>query len=104
MASDNKSARSLDALDKDIRRLQEKAKKLEDEIDNNFSYLQQHSAALFINSLFPKKSRKEDLADEGLLGVFLQNERLSNALNKLATRAVKRVSDLVNKLIDKWID
>jgi hypothetical protein len=103
MASDTKSARSLDLLDKDIRRLQEKAKKLEDEIDNNFSYLQQHSAALFINSLFPRKIRK-DPASEGLLGALFQNERLMNALNKGATRLVDRVAAFINKLIDKWID
>jgi cell division septum initiation protein DivIVA len=103
MATDNKSARSLDLLDKDIRRLQAKAKKLEDEIDNNFTYLQRHSAALFINSLFPRKIRAEETAREGLLGVFLENERLMNTLNKLATRLVNRATEFINKLIDKWI-
>ncbi len=104
MATDNKSARSLDLLDKDIRRLQAKAKQLEDEIDNNFTYLQNHSAALFINSLFPRKIRADDPAREGLLGAFFQNERLMNPLNKLATRLVGQASHFINKLIDKWID
>lgn len=104
MATDTRTSRSLDLLDKDIRRLKEKAKKLEEEIDSNFTYLQQHSAALFINSLFPRKVRSEDPTRDGLLGALFQNERLMNTLNKLANRLVDRASVFINKLIDKWID
>ncbi len=104
MATNNKRVSGLDLLEKDIRRLQAKAKKLEDEIDNSFTYLQNHSAALFINSLFPRKIRVEDPAREGFLGAFFQNERLMNTLNKMATRLVDRATDFINKLIDKWID
>ncbi len=104
MAKDSKTARSLDILDKDIRRLQEKAKSLEEEIDQNFVYLQHHSATIFINSLFPGKRRERDERTEGLLQALLQNDRLQGTLHKLLTRLAEKGSGLINKLIDKWID
>ena len=39
----SKAARTLETLEKDIRRLKKKARVLEQQLDDNFTYFQQHS-------------------------------------------------------------
>ena len=55
------------ALDGEIRRLKVKSRELEDQIDENFAYFQQHSGSLFVRSLLPRKIEGEDLTGYRLL-------------------------------------
>jgi len=71
-----KATRSLYSLEEDIRRLRQKAKGLEDRIDENFTYFQEHSGSMFIRSLLPRKIEGETLTGNKILDTFLQNERL----------------------------
>jgi hypothetical protein len=49
------------ALDLEIRGLRQKARLLEDQIDENFNYFQQHSGSMFVRSLLPRKIEGEAL-------------------------------------------
>jgi len=96
-----KGARSMNALDQDIRRLRNKARLLEDQIDVNFTYLQQHSGSMFVRSLLPRKIEGEAMTGIQLLDTFLQNERLQGVLLRLADRIAVRLGDGLNWVIDR---
>jgi len=96
-----KGARSMNALDQDIRRLRNKERLLEDQIDVNFTYLQQHSGSMFVRSLLPRKIEGEAMTGIQLLDTFLQNERLQGVLLRLADRIAVRLGDGLNWVIDR---
>jgi hypothetical protein len=94
----SKADRSMDTLDKEIRRLRVKAKQLEEQIDENFNYFQQHSGSMFVRSLLPRKIEGEDLTGLPLVDTVLQNERLQNILLKLADLIAEKLGDGLNWL------
>jgi hypothetical protein len=96
-----KGARSMDALDKDIRRLRNKARLLEEQIDVNFTYLQQHSGSMFVRSLLPGKIEGEAMTGIQLLDTLIQNERLQAVLLRLADKLAVRLGDGLNWVIDR---
>jgi hypothetical protein len=87
------------ALDGEIRRLKAKAQGLEEEIDENFAYFQQHSGSLFVRSLLPRKIEGEDLTGYRLLDKVMENERLQTVLLKLADILAEKLGDSLNWLI-----
>ncbi len=101
MPAKTKAARSLDALETDIRRLRQKAKGLEDKIDENFTYFQEHSGSMFIRSLLPRKIEGETVTGNKILDTFLQNERLQKILMRLADRAAEKLGDGLNWLVSR---
>ncbi len=101
MAQSTKSARSLDVLEQDIRRLRSKARHLEDRIDENFTHLQHHSGSMFVKSLLPRKIEGEVRTGIQLLDTFLQNERLQKVLLRLADQLAVKLGDGLNWLIDR---
>ncbi|HWK06253.1 MAG TPA: hypothetical protein VNS58_21585 [Puia sp.] len=96
-----KATRSLYSLEEDIRRLRQKAKGLEDRIDENFTYFQEHSGSMFIRSLLPRKIEGETLTGNKILDTFLQNERLQKILIRLADRAAEKLGDGLNWLVSR---
>ena len=94
----SKADRSMDTLDQEIRRLRVKAKQLEERIDENFNYFQQHSGSMFVRSLLPRKIDGEELTGLRLVDTFLQNERLQNILLKLADILAEKLGDGLNWL------
>jgi hypothetical protein len=101
MPRQTKAARSLSALDQEIRALRQKARHLEDKIDENFSYFQQHSGSMFVRSLLPRKIEGEVLTGIQLFDTFLQNEKLQKVLLRLADRLAERLGDGLNWLVDR---
>jgi hypothetical protein len=91
----------MNALDQDIRRLRNKARLLEEQIDVNFTYLQQHSGSMFVRSLLPRRIEGEAMTGIQLLDTFLQNERLQGVLLRLADRIAVRLGDGLNWVIDR---
>ncbi|HEX9510655.1 MAG TPA: hypothetical protein VF939_09235 [Puia sp.] len=96
-----KAARSLDSLEDEIRRLRQKAKGLEDQIDKNFIYFQEHSGSLFIRSLLPRKIEGETVTGNKILDTFLENERLQKILIRLADRVAEKLGDGLNWLVNR---
>jgi hypothetical protein len=91
----------MDALDQDIRRLRNKARLLEEQIDVNFSYLQQHSGSMFVRSLLPRKIEGETMTGIQLLDTLIRNERLQAVLLRLADKLAVRLGDGLNWVIDR---
>jgi hypothetical protein len=88
----------MDALDQEIRKLKLKAKQLEEQIDDNFNYFQQHSGSMFVRSLLPRKIDGEELTGLRLVDTVLQNERLQSILLKLADILAEKLGDGLNWL------
>jgi hypothetical protein len=101
MERSNKAARSLNALDAEIRSLRQKARQLEGQIDDNFTYFQQHSGSLFIRSLLPRKVEGETVTGNPLFDTFLQNERLQKVLIRLADRLAEKLGDGLNWVVNR---
>ena len=101
MASLTKTARSLDSLEEEIRQLRQKARQLEEKIDDNFTYFQEHSGSMFIRSLLPRKIEGETLTGSKLLDTFLQNDRLQKILIRLADRLAGKLGDGLNWLVNR---
>jgi len=93
-----KADRSMDALDQEIRRLRVKAKQLEEKIDENFNYFQQHSGSMFVRSLLPRKIDGEELTGLRLVDTFLQNERLQKVILRIADILAEKLGDGLNWL------
>jgi hypothetical protein len=96
-----KGARSMNALDQDIRRLRNKARLLEEQIDVNFSYLQEHSGSMFVRSLLPRRIEGEAMTGIQLLDTLIQNERLQAVLLRLADKLAVKLGDGLNWVIDR---
>ncbi|HTI10897.1 MAG TPA: hypothetical protein VL832_20145 [Puia sp.] len=101
MPATTKAARSLDALEDDIRRLRQKARQLEEKMDENFTYFQEHSGSMFIRSLLPRKIEGESVTGVKILDTFLQNERLQKILIRLADKLAEKVGDGLNWLVSR---
>jgi hypothetical protein len=92
----------MEALDGEIRRLRVKARQLEDQIDENFSYFQQHSGSMFVRSLLPRKLENEEvLTGFRLVDKLLENERLQKVILRLADHLAETIGDGLNWLINR---
>ena len=101
MPKPTKASRSMDTLDGEIRRLRTKAKQLEEQIDENFSYFQQHSGSLFVRSLLPRKFEGEELTGYRLLDKIMENERLQKVLLRLADILAEKLGDGLNWMVTR---
>lgn len=101
MPKNTKAARSMYALDQEIRGLRQKARELEGQIDENFTYFQEHSGSMFVRSLLPRKMEGEALTGVRLLDSFLQNERLQKILIRLADQLADKLGDGLNWLVNR---
>jgi hypothetical protein len=91
----------LDSLEQDIRRLRKKARGLERQLDDNFTYFQQHSGTLFVRSLLPRRVEGETVTGNPIIDPFLQNERLQKVLAKLADMLAEKLGDGLNWVINR---
>lgn len=98
----SKSARSLEELDEDIRALQEKARRLEDQMDESFTYFQENSGSMFMHSILPK-TWEGILPRTGIriMDELLASERVQRLLTRLAERSLNKVGDILNWLSKK---
>jgi hypothetical protein len=101
MPRSTNATRSLAALDLEIRSLRKKARQLEEQIDDNFTYFQQHSGSLFVRSLLPQKMEGSLGSGNPILDKFLQNERLQRVLVVLADRLAEKLGDGLNWLVNR---
>jgi len=91
----------LDSLEEDIRKLRKKARGLERQLDDNFTYFQQHSGTLFVRSLLPRRVEGETVTGNPIIDPFLQNERLQKVLAKLADMLAEKLGDGLNWVINR---
>ena len=101
MASKSPAARSLDSLEDDIRKLRQKARQLEEKMDDNFNYFQEHSGSMFVRSLLPRRVEGDSITGNPLIDPFLQNEKIQKVLAKLADFLAERLGDGLNWLVNR---
>jgi hypothetical protein len=98
----NKAARSLQELDNEIEALKEKARRLEDQMDESWSYFQEHSGQMFVRSLVPR-SFEGLLPRTGitLVDTLLESEWLQKLVTRLAEKGAGWLGDVLNWLSNK---
>lgn len=101
MTKSTKASRSMEVLDEDIRKLKAKAKVLEEQIDENFTYFQQHSGSLFVRSLLPRRIEGEVLTGYRLVDRVIENEKLQKVLLRLADILAEKLGDGLNWLVTR---
>ena len=101
MSKSTKASRSMEVLDEDIKRLKAKAKGLEEQIDENFSYFQQHSGSLFVRSLLPRRIEGEVLTGYRLVDRVIENEKLQKVLLRLADILAEKLGDGLNWVVTR---
>ncbi|MES1217017.1 MAG: hypothetical protein ABUT20_15995 [Bacteroidota bacterium] len=96
--------KNIESLEGQIRRLQDKAKILEEKLDVNLDYLQDNYSSMIMGSIFNKEGIKNSFAGS-FAGFFLGNEKLqeavSNIVNNLAEKATIGLEKLSEKLTKK---
>jgi hypothetical protein len=95
-----KKVQDLASLDREIARLHEKAKMLENSMDESFSYLQEHSSSLMINTLLSGLINKETLPGS-VMNLLAQSDRLQKTLGNLAEVFINRFANLLDYLVNK---
>jgi hypothetical protein len=95
-----KKVTDLGSLDKEIARLRGQAKMLEDKMDDSFSYLQEHSSSLMINTLLSGIINKNSVSGS-IVDLFAQSEKLQKTLGNLAEILVDRVANVLDFLVNK---
>ena len=96
------ASRTLQQLDDEIEALKEKARELEEELDDSWNYFQEHSGQLFVRSLVPR-SFEGLLPRTGfkLLDMLLESERLQKLVEQLATKGAGWLGDALNWLSNR---
>ena len=102
MGNLTKAARSLQELDNEIEALKEKARQLEDQMDESWGYFQEHSGQMFVRSLVPR-SFEGLLPRTGirLVDALLESERLQKLVTRLAEKGAGWLGDVLNWLSNK---
>jgi len=100
MTSTTRNINNLKSLDKEIFRLLNRTKELEQELDGKLDYLQDNYSSMMMKSFLPAIGQKGGVAGT-LLHFIFQNERLQDSLLKLAERLFNKVSDGVEFIVDK---
>jgi hypothetical protein len=90
----------IESIDREITRLRLRAKDLETIMDSNFSYLQEHSSSLMVNSLLSGFINKESLLGS-IINLGVQNERLRKTLGNLAEIIIDKLANAIDFLVSK---
>lgn len=94
---------SIESLDKEILRLQAKAKGLEQQLDTSLDYLQDNYSSMIMNSVFsPVAAGIKGGVWGAIFSFFLGNEKLMEALSKMADHLLKKLTGTIEKLADRW--
>jgi hypothetical protein len=97
-----KHIKNLDTLEKEIYRLQLKAKSLEEKFDDRLDHLRENYSSMLMNSLFRKNNTKETVTG-AVAGSVLNNERLQNAFSRVADHLIDRAAEGIEGLVDKML-
>ncbi len=100
MATAPKKFSSLQALEKEIRRLKARATQIEDEFDDNFSHLGKNYLPMTLNSVLPKKTIYKGISAT-IISLFLEHDRFRNTVIKLAEELIDKASDGIDYLSEK---
>jgi hypothetical protein len=90
----------LQQLEREIKRLQRKAKNIEKQMDERLDYFQDNYRSLAIRSFLPAFLAKSGLTGTAI-GLFLENKKIQDALNQIGTKLFGKISDGLEFLTKK---
>lgn len=102
MSENINNIKSIRDLDKAIARKKNKARELEDRINNRFEYLQEHYPSLVKNSLFKITLGGGDSLAGTILNTFLGHDRIQKTMNNALGTLGERFADWVERLTEKF--
>jgi hypothetical protein len=73
---------------------------LENKMDDSFSYLQEHSSSLMINTLLSGVINKNSAAGS-IVNLLAQSEKLQKTLGDLAEILIDRIANVLDFLVRK---
>ena len=93
---------NVESLDQEIRRLQAKADKLEEKLDESLDYLQDNYSSMIMNSVLSKAAggMKNGVAGT-VLSFLLGNEKLVEAFSRIANHLIEKAANGIDILADK---
>ena len=95
-----KEIESLQSLEREIYRLQRKAKNIEVELDNNFDHLQDNFHRMTWNSLVRYKSNRQSWS-AGVVQNLLSQDRVQDGLAQLVSYLAEKLTDGIDRLISR---
>ena len=92
----------MQQLDDEIEALKEKARDLEEQLDDSWNYFQEHSGQLFVRSLVPR-SFEGLLPKTGIkiVDILLGSERFQKLVERLAEKGGGWLGEALNWLSNK---
>jgi hypothetical protein len=100
MARAAKHIQGLKGLDQELHRLRRHARKLEKELDNSLSFLENNYSKMMTGSLFPFLRERGGIAGS-ILELILRNQRFREKLGELAEQVFGKATEGLEFLIDK---
>jgi len=92
---------NLDTLEKEIYRLQLKAKNTKDKLNDNFDYLQDHYTSMTMNSVFNRSSSRKEKMKEKIISFIWENEKIQDGLDQIIDRLTDKTSEGIESLLNK---
>jgi len=93
---------SVESLDREINRLQVKAKDLEGKLDESLDYLQDNYSSMIMNSVLGNATGGLKGGITGtILSVVLSNDKLANAFSKIVNDLLNKAANGIDRLAEK---
>ena len=93
--------KNIDTLEKEIYRLQLKARDCKDKLEENFEHLQKHYASMTMNSFVNRSSSPKEKIKEKILNTIWENEKVRTGIDKIVDYVTEKATDGVETLLDK---
>ena len=100
MARYPRNIRDLPSLEREISRLQQRARQLELKMDSSLDYLQENYTSMVFGSFLPFLGRNTGIGGM-VLKFLLQNRRLRQQMTQLTEFLFDKASDWLDLLLDK---
>jgi hypothetical protein len=100
MLAYSKDIRDLPSLEREISRLQQRARQLELKLDDSLNHLQENYTSMVIGSFLPFVGQKTGIMGM-LLKFLLQNRRLRLKITQLTDFLFDKASDGLDFILDK---
>jgi len=100
MSKKVKKIHSLNSLDREIFRLRLENRQIVNNLDKNMDHFQHHYASMTLNSLLHRSSGKETIKEK-ILNSLMENENISNGVDKIVTFLVEKISEGIEYISEK---
>ena len=93
--------KNIDTLEKEIYRLELKARDHKNKMEKNFGHLQKHYASMTMNSFFNHNASSKEKVREKIFSTIWENEKVRNGIDKIVDYVSEKATDGVETLLNK---